>query len=133
MRFLLLIVFIVSACGTEDLPIIGSDCDTNAVAENLEDIAERWDDAMDVAGSSSRIALAGPVSELQSIRRETRTQDWPECGQEAQQELVGWMDESINALIAFMGQDDDATVEEHLKNARVHQENFFDALEDLRK
>lgn len=84
MRILLVFcTVLVVACGTDDLPLVGSDCDSEEIAENLEEIAERWDDAIDIASSTSRIALSGPVSDLQEIRRETRQQEWPECARAA--------------------------------------------------
>lgn len=133
MRWLLLIpVLIIAACGTDDLPLVGdSGCDKEAVATNLEEVAERWDDAVDVAQSSSRIALTGPVGDLQEIRRETRQQDWPECAIEAQAELVDWMDDTIKAFIAFLGQEDDSVVQGHLEDADSHRVAFRRALRDL--
>ncbi len=134
MRILLIVCLLLTVgCGTGDLPIVGSDdCDKEAVAENLNEIAERWDDALDVASSTSRIALSGPVGDLQEIRRETRQQDWPECAQAAQQELVEMMDEMIKGFIAFMGQESESEVQEYFEKAESHRAAFRRELRALR-
>lgn len=133
MRWFFIVVLLMTACGQDDFPLVDSDCDTEQVARNLEEIAERWDDAFDVASSTSRIAMAGPISDMQTIRRETRNQVWPECAQKAQQELVGWMDESIDAFTAFMAQEDDDTVKRHIERGQRHRDRFISALNDLRE
>lgn len=133
MRWLLLLcILLITACGTGDLPLVGSDCDTDQVAENLSDVAERWDDAVDIAESTSRIAMSGPISDLQEIRRETRAQDWPKCAEPAQAELVDWMDETIKAFLSFASQDDERTVQQYLENADEHRVAFRRELRDLR-
>ena len=42
-----------------------------AAADELEGFTEEWDDAFEIATSTSRISLAGPVAVLQEIKRNT--------------------------------------------------------------
>ncbi len=86
-----------------------------------------------MTNARSRIAISGPISDLQAIRRETRAQDWPACAETAQSELIDWMDETIKAFIDFAGNEPDSTVEEYVENADSHRVAFRRALRDLRE
>src|SRR3989304_774454 len=57
-------------------------CGTVPVSEavkHLRQLAARWDDAEQLANVTARIALAGPLSDLQSIEREVENLTVPKC------------------------------------------------------
>jgi hypothetical protein len=70
----------------------------------FNDIYSRWKSAETVAGASARIALSGPVMNLQSIKREADALVVSKCMLTAKANLSAGMDSIINGYIAFMGQ-----------------------------
>ena len=77
----------------------------------LQQYAQEWDDAVHLADSTSRISLAPQIATLQRIRRDVVAQEWPDCGQAAQQHLVKHMDYTIEGFIGFLGQRQDTYVQ----------------------
>jgi hypothetical protein len=65
----------------------------------------KWADAAILAGSSSRVSLAGPIARLQEVRRETAQLVLPECLSEARQLLVTGMDNTIEGFLSFLRND----------------------------
>lgn len=85
---------------------------------------DRWDDANALASSTSRIALSGPLGELQSIRREAIAMAVPNCADEAHKHLVAYMNATIEGYLAFASQD--AAGERAYFNAAASlQDGFF--------
>lgn len=68
----------------------------------LRNQVDKWQDAMKLAGSTSRIALAGPVKSMQDIRRETSTIKVSKCLTPAMETLSSGMDHQINGFLQFM-------------------------------
>lgn len=68
----------------------------------LDTLLSRWDDAIKVAGTTGRIALAGPVSTLQGIRREAEAMTVSPCMDPAKALMVASMQHSIDGFITFM-------------------------------
>ena len=58
----------------------------------------KWTDALELAGMTSRIALAQPISQMQSIRRELESLELDECTKAATKPMIEAMN---NALFAF--------------------------------
>lgn len=79
---------------------------TNAM-KAMDDAYARWEDAVRVAESTSRISLSTPVATLQSIRRETQELTVPPCMDEAKSTLVKSMDLTIEGFLTFMTQKGD--------------------------
>lgn len=80
-------------------------CGTKRVAAAtgaIQSVASRWDDANALAGRTSRIALAGPVAELQSLRREVESTPVPACLALAKIHLTSAMDYTIQGYLEFM-------------------------------
>lgn len=71
-------------------------------ADALRSIQTRWAEAHRVAGVTSRVALAGPVSTLQEIRRDAAALVLPSCLQGAQKKLLEGMQWQLDGYIAFM-------------------------------
>lgn len=138
MRVLVLLfvgVLLITACGIDDLPgRSGDGCSTRdgqTVYARLNAFALEWDDAVDVAASTSRIALSGPVSDLQAIRRDVQRQEWPECASTAHDHLIQHMDYTIDSFLAFMQNKSDSDVEVIMFKARAEQRNFESELKKL--
>jgi len=104
---LILTVFLLAGCQNSYCPADSA----QAALDEIQILAERWDDAMAVAQSTSRMALAGPISDLQAIKRDTGALGVPECLEPAKTTLVKSMDYGIDGMISFMGQDYDSIIE----------------------
>lgn len=76
----------------------------------VDDIVERWDDAAEIANSTARMSLSGPLGELQDIKRDTGDIEVPECAADAHAALIDYQETIIDSFLAFMGQEDDETV-----------------------
>ena len=70
-------------------------------------VRAKFDDASALAGSTSRIALSGPVAQLQAIRREAEALVVPRCLAPARAELVAAISEFTDAMMLFMANSDD--------------------------
>jgi len=73
---------------------------------DLQAIKKRWDDGVNVASSTSRIALSGPAMNLQQIRRDLDGVKTGECLADAKSALAEGMDATISGVLAFMGDSD---------------------------
>lgn len=73
-----------------------------ATAKSIDELLARWDDALKVASSSSRVSLSGPVTLLQSTRREAEQLTLPPCMDEAKTSLVASMNSTIQGFVVFM-------------------------------
>ena len=98
----------------------------------LEEFAQEWEDVLAVASSTGRIALSGPVQDLQRIRRDVQRQEWPECAEDAHTNLIAMMDATIDGFLAFMQQKSDLEVNRHIEEATDHQDQFIDEMVKLR-
>lgn len=97
----------------------------SALIADLEAVFDEWDDANKIAGSTSRIGLAGPVAELQKIRRSVTDMNPPECAREVETLLVNHMDKTIDGYLSFMADEPDATVSRHFDEASKLQDDFL--------
>ena len=68
----------------------------------VDDLLARWGDAMQIASSTSRVALATPVGVLQSIKREAEQLTVPPCLDSGKAELVKSMEASVEGYLVFM-------------------------------
>ena len=74
--------------------------------DQLNNIESRWEDAYTLASSTSRIALATPVSNLQEIKRDLAQIEISECLIPAREALSAYMDSHINNFLKFMSDSD---------------------------
>lgn len=68
----------------------------------LVSLHSRWIDAVKLADSTSRVALATPLANLQQIKRDTEALMVPDCYTAKKKSLVAHMDATIDGFIAFM-------------------------------
>ena len=91
-----------------DVQKIASDAEDQRKKDMLSAIASinavrvRWDDAVKLAHTTARIALAGPVANLQSIKREISAMTVPTCLTSPKEKLAASMDTTINGFMQFM-------------------------------
>lgn len=108
-------------------PVACGDLYAEALGDNL---LPHWDDAVAVASSTARISLAGPIAELQGIRREAEALDIPDCAGQTHAILVNYMEMYINGFLAFMRDESEATVGEAFDNAdrtlKAWSESYFE-------
>lgn len=69
---------------------------------NVENLLRRWDDADQVAGATPRMSLAGPVSDLQALKREAENLEVLDCAKPVKVYLVNYMDSTVSAYLDFM-------------------------------
>lgn len=74
--------------------------------DQLNNIESRWEDAYTLASSTSRIALATPVSSLQDIKRDLAQVELSECLSPTREALSAYMDSHINNFLKFMSDSD---------------------------
>lgn len=74
---------------------------TTSIAD-MDKARSEWLDAMKVAGAAPRVALAGPVTGLQSIRQGVMRLTVPDCLKKNHQDLIRGMDAGIDGMLAFM-------------------------------
>jgi hypothetical protein len=68
----------------------------------FKEIISEWEDASHRANSTSRIALAPVIGEMQSIRRKTEKIEVPNCATFARFSTVEYMEAEINTFLKFM-------------------------------
>jgi hypothetical protein len=108
-------------------------CDFNSYNEHLQPYLEKWDDASAVANVTARIGLAGPIADMQAIRRDVASLDMPACAKEAHGYLLYSMDSRIQGFIAFMGKQPDEEIQRLFNNADVGWSEYLRKLDELRK
>lgn len=104
---LILCCIFVSSC-TSELDRQISDCRDAfpTYAQSMNEIQEEWEDTFEVALSTSRISLAGPVGDLQDIRRDAEKVVPPECVLDSHEGYVEGMDTYIDFFLDFMADAD---------------------------
>ena len=76
-----------------------------AILKRLDTMVVRWNDANMIASSTSRIALATPLTALQAIKREADAFAMPDCLKDGGSALISSMDNSVQGYLIFMRND----------------------------
>lgn len=105
---------------------------STAFVDRISEVFDDWEDALTLAGQTSRIALSPQVARLQDIRRQINDIDAPLCAYRVKHALVDSMDYSIMGFLAFMSDDSDLVVERHFERAGNSLNTFVDELAGLR-
>lgn len=124
---ILVLFFLLTGCA------FGQPCSVQSAEflAKLQEIAVRWDDANNIAGSSSRISLGPAVATLQEIRREANTLAPPECAKNIQALFVAYMDAAIKYYLSFMAQEPDEEVSTQAEEVKRLQEQFTEEIRKL--
>lgn len=87
------------------------------------EMAEKWVDALNVAGATSRASLSNPVKDLQEIRRELREKKTETyCESRMKDELLKSYDFAIDGFLNFMKQNEIIS-NAFIKLSSDHQQN----------
>lgn len=87
------------------------------------EMAEKWVDALNVAGATSRVSLSNPVKDLQEIRRELREKKTETyCESRMKDELLKSYDFAIDGFLNFMKQNEIIS-NSFIKLSSDHQQN----------
>ncbi len=81
-------------------------------------LIDRWRDAATLADSTARVALAGPIADLQAIRRELLALEPPDCARVVHLSTERYMTHLIESLLMFMRDEPRAAVTDEIILAR---------------
>lgn len=101
-------------------PTATSDCRDEIMEykrETLLPILEEWEDAYDLASSSSRMALAQPIATLQEINRRLKQVEPVPCAAGVHYLFIEATESTINGFLAFMANKPDREVMAHFETA----------------
>ena len=101
--------------------------------DQMADYAEEWKDAYKIATATSRIALSGPVGELQEIRREASKVVPPECVAEEHDSYLEGMDTYIGMILDFMADSEFEADESEIFFASIYIEILPRLVEEYEK
>lgn len=73
--------------------------------EAFDELVKRWEDAVRIADSTSRVSLAGPVAKIQEILRDAEKLTPPPCLDGGKKELLSSMTNTVKGFIEFMRND----------------------------
>ena len=76
----------------------------------IQPLLEEWDDAVEVANSTARIALSPLVRDMQGIQHNVEDVTVPDCARHGSALLIEGMGSVIDSFIAFMGDEPDFVV-----------------------
>lgn len=124
---LIIVPLLLSGCKNTYCP---SD-EVEIAIDEMESLAEEWDDAYAIASSTSRMALSGPIGDMQEIKREVGDMVVPPCLESSVVNLEKSMEFTINGFIAFLGQEDDDDVVYYFDMANKFQDNWSDDIAEI--
>ncbi len=81
-------------------------------------------DAETLASNTARIGLAGPISEMQAIRRKAQALEAPNSCTKAKDALVYYMDAMIKAYLAFQSQEAESAIKAQFQVAAKYHEQY---------
>lgn len=88
-------------------------------------------DTVKVAQSTARISLASVIQDLQGIKRDIEMNNPPACAQPAAKLLATGMNTQIDALLDFLGQVNEATVNDRLMQGQIDMLNGAQQLQAI--
>jgi len=136
-----LLLLVVTACGVPETAVVPTArlvptpiCRETAAGyvDAVRPLFNEWNDAVQLATRASRLSLAGPVGDLQELRRRVQAVDVPACAERAQSTLIKHMDAIIDAQLGFMAHEDAVVIERHFEESRTSVELFGLLFAELR-
>jgi hypothetical protein len=92
--------------------------------EKVHKFMREFDDASVLAANMPREQLSDGIADLQKIRRDAEDQIAPTCLITLKTYQIAHMNSVVNTLIAFMGDSDQATVDQGIALAREQHDNY---------
>ena len=108
-----------------------SQADLDAIHAWGDSLLKEWDDATTLANSTPKIQLSDRIADLQRIRREAATKALPACAESTRPLLLSFMDSTIDAFTAFLGNQPDDVVQSKFADANAKEQQWADALKHL--
>lgn len=117
----LLIALLFVACGDRaDSQAACSERDIQAAGELIMDGAVMaFMDADAVAEATGRSNLSPLVREMQQIQDDLADEDWPSCAGDIKGDYRAWMTATIDSYLAFMANESDTTIQNHIRDANA--------------
>lgn len=103
---------------------------TDYIAD-LDEIMEDWDNVLQMANSSAPVTLPPQVTRLQAIRDRAADLELPAVADDAQRELLGYMDYTIRGYVAFMAQRSDEEVKQMFEQASDHLDAWTKEIREM--
>jgi len=113
-------------------PHVGCADEAAPFLTDVQKLADEWDDANTLAGSTPRASLPPQIDKLQALRRQTKALEAPECAFLVKQRLIDSMDNTINGYIAFLAQKPDSDVSKLFDQASRSLADFFREVQALK-
>lgn len=110
--------YVIAYCGLEQV---------NAKYTEMNDIAKLFSDDMELARSTSRIALSPVIGKMQEKAQRVERLEVPTCQKKSRDYLAGGMYSTIDAFLAFMSEDIDL-MNTHLSEAARKMDLYADEM-----
>lgn len=126
-----LVIFVLSK--HERDPYLCSKKQREEIIAKLEPLINDWDDANSLASSTSRINLVTPIGKLQSVQKEVRNLEVPECAKTVIDHFLDMSEDTIDSYLLFMRDEPDYVVEEKISSAKGKQYIFIKYYSNLQQ
>lgn len=100
-------------------------CGIEDYISETDGLITEWDDAEELASSTARIALSGPIATLQQIRRDTAAITPPDCANEMHEALEHYMQLTIDAYLSFMANEGDEATAAKIEDSIDAREQYI--------
>lgn len=107
--------------------------DVDKATAEMGELLMRFVDGEKIAGSTPRMSLAGPVAELQAIRRDATSLVVPQCLELAKMYLTLAMDNSIEGYLSFLADESDFQVNKHFEDAATNTKSYGAEMERVKE
>lgn len=97
-------------------PYICSKKERELVTEKIDPLIQDLQDVNDLAGSTSRIALATPLSRMQEVQRNIRDLEFPQCAEPVKNDLLETVGSLLTAYLAFAADDNEFLINAYFSN-----------------
>lgn len=104
-----------------------------ASVDDMTKIMEEWTDAIQIAESTPRINLTGPIQELQTIKRKAHFIKVPDCMVEPKKSLILSMENAIEAFIIFMADSDENRTDALFDQAKTNLSTYTTQLQGVQE
>lgn len=101
---IVLLALLLAGCAQSESAVCATQ--TQNYLDAVNPLIDEFLDTLDVAGSTSRIALSPIVQDMQDIRREVQEIPSPDCAKYEVAELISGMDYFIDGFLSFMSGDE---------------------------
>lgn len=98
----------------------------NRQLQPLTAATQRFNDAMQLAASTPRINLAGPVQQMQQIARETAAIKVDGCLELPSLQLLSGMDDAVQGFLAFMRNEPDHALIKRAQERMLQSQRVFE-------